>query len=307
MSGTVGPGTRTREDQYTTNKETDFYVSDLAEDALENPFKKDPTTQPISDPDGAALAALLSRKKKPATVDDAEDSELEEQQSDASSPSYIFGDKQSTNANRTPPEEAVESVEPTEASQPANSGRRRSSIKRSQGSLMEKVSGSTGPLDPGTERLSKRARRDEQALIVQPDDNEGEEGAKMRANLIQNGDIIPETDEPTDSEEEAISIAAGDDEIRPKGVAPVPLMDQLSGRDEREEVPKDVGDDYDDVEAKRDDDYDPGDYVRFEDDEDDMEAALSEDGPEFDERLMVDEDELIPEPAENASSARQAI
>ncbi|KAK5658662.1 hypothetical protein OQA88_2058 [Cercophora sp. LCS_1] len=280
-------GTLTRDDQYATKTETDFYVSDAAEDGFENPFSKDPATEPVTDANSAAIAALLSRRQRPAGDGNSDDS-AQEGQSDGSL-NYTVEDKRS----RVDEEERSDVVEP-ETSQLRGTNRRRSSTKRSQDTLLQAVSGSAETLDPEVEHLTKRARKNERALVVEQGDDTDEEAAKMRANLIQNGTIIPESEEPAADEEEIVSIAAGDEYDHPNSVGPVPLMDQLSGRSEREEIPRDVGDIYDDVEAKRDDDYDPGNYARFDDDEDDVAEAMAEDGPEMDERLVCDEDELIP-------------
>jgi len=328
--------TITRAEQYTANPDTDLYVSGLAEDDLgNNPFEQnaDVEDRPATDPDAVAMAALLSRKE------DAEDGvgkEGEPQQGTASTGGvHIVGEKEQAvgrgsektgddaNGSRTngafkegrpastaeaavrEPETGAETDQTkTNADEPR--GQRRSSVKRPQGTLMDTVSGSNlNNLDPEVEHLAKRARRDSRVLVVQPGDNAEEEDAKMRANLLQHGIVPKDNGEKNEKEEDAVSVVAGDDADHPIEVEALPLMNQLSEKKRRDSVPRDVGDDDDDVEAKRDDDYDPGNYARFEDDDDgDAGEDTANDGGEGGEGLVFDEEELVPDPGADAAGVR---
>lgn len=309
-----------RADQYTTNKETDLYIDGLAEDELDegNPFKQISGVAAIADPNDAAVAALLSRKEpeeteeKGAASTPSEEDEPTTPKTDHSPPKGTDGVGKS--ATEQPNDGLAQNLSQAlqeaarQESIPAETERRGSTNKRPRGRLMNAVSEDVDDLDPETQHLVKRARRDSRSLLVQPGDDTAEEKAKMRANLIQRGVIVEEEDDAktSDGEEAAAPDAAGDSADRPVVVKPVPLMDRPNGKSPmyRASMPRDEGDDYSDMEAKGDDDYDPGNYVRFEDDEDDMGEVDEKDKTAVDERLTIDEEELVPGPDEGVPATR---
>jgi len=292
-----------RGEQYTLNKDTDLYVSDLAEEELENPFQQDPTDEVIADPDAAAAAALMSRQDANDEIEPSSGrmQRTETSQNGSMPPSKKRVDENSSEGPAQPHiDEAVDSVDDTpdaESDHNGNARRRRgSSLKRSRNTLIDEIAGNVEEVDPETRHLAKRARRDSHAILVQPGDDIEEEDAKMRANLIQHG-ILPEDDMQTDETDEgASSSALTEDAGDTTEVEPV---EQLDNR--QQNIHKSSGDDDDDIEAKRGDDYDPENYIRFEDDEDDAEEDIAENGPEMDERLMIDEEQLLPGSGDEAS------
>lgn len=282
-------------EQYTLNKGTGLYVSDLAEEELENPFQQDPEDEVITDSNTAAAAVLMNRHGMKGEVQPGSErhqktnalrngslpiAKIEENSSEGFPPPHIDG--------------AVETVDDTldigSNQHGSDPPRRRSSSKRTRNTLIDAISGNVEEIDPEARRLAKRARRDSHAILIRPGDDTKEEDAKMRANLIQHG-ILPNDDVHTDDvDEEASSSASPDEPGDPTDVEPAQDLDNKR----HQSVPKSAGDDYDDVEAKRGDDYDPDNYVRFEDDEDDVEEEIAEDGPGMDERLMIDEEQFLP-------------
>ena len=329
-----------RDAQY-SKEESDLYVSEFAEDGLDegNPFKQDPADQPIADPDAAAVAAVLSRNDGTfEETNDATDgltnaditSAVEERQpgdkeeEDIGNGLKFSSEDGNSNARSvqaqadkdklaeesdesrfaglfTPKEESASASELNER----NPERRQSSPKR-RGPLMDAVAADdVNDSDPEVRRLIKRARRDSRTLLVRPGDGVEEEDAKMRANLDLRGIVIKGNDaEDLEHGDKALDFPAGDDVDRPTEVMPMTLMEKLSEHKDYELIPRDPGDDDDDIEAKRGDDYDVENYEEFEDDQDDMGEEMEEDGPEMDERLMYQEDELIPGRREEVPALR---
>ncbi|KAM7210447.1 hypothetical protein V8F06_014170 [Rhypophila decipiens] len=316
-------GRNTRGPQYTKN-DTDFYVSAAAEDSLvdeddsHNPFKQDPTQQPILDPDEAALAALNGTCTTSNTGPKVASTVVPE-------PTLGEGVKKAE-------EESPADDNPGEGS---SKERRRSSAKRSRAdsSLDAEEAGepfesedaeSSQPVD----KKACRHRDSDNPLVIKPDDTVQDEDRKMRANMQRVGtEIDPEDDRDQNKDQQdnggrtnnsTTAEESVDDDFdlskstdpnnkeendqlkrRPptksdNEVKPVPLMDQLTlpktSDEVNQEIPRDVGDDDDDIEAKMDDDYDVENYAEYEDDQDDVGQEMKEDGPDMDERLMVDEE-----------------
>jgi hypothetical protein len=99
------------------------------------------------------------------------------------------------------------------------------------------------------------------ALLVRPNDDAQEEERKMRANASIRG-VADDDDEPL-RKEKRVDHAAEVERMKPKGYDPTPTKDV----DDRGKKVED-----DDIEAKRHDDYDVGNYAEFEDDDDDVES-----------------------------------
>ncbi|KAK4213869.1 hypothetical protein QBC37DRAFT_422256 [Rhypophila decipiens] len=298
-------GRTTRGPQYSKDdNDTNLYISAAGEDQLDddahNPFKQD-FSQPIPDPDDAALAALAGRYTPPQNTSNTSD--------------HVTGDKR-------------ERASPGLASTPPD-------LTHSEGSSHEDHEPGDGDED-GRPAKKRRRKYSESSrdLLVQPGDDVEEEDRKMRANLQRFGSTVEEEvesrndadpaseghDQGLSAEntkpEDAASNVPADETTRPSesdatdvvGVEPVPLMDQLGdgpggmkkesmvipddddeGTEKSEEVKED-----DDIEPKEGDDYDVENYAVFEDDQDDAGQELEEDGPDMDERQMINEEELVP-------------
>ncbi|KAK1756982.1 hypothetical protein QBC47DRAFT_174080 [Echria macrotheca] len=276
-----------REEQYTTNKETDLYISRAAEDSLDegNPFITQPfspttttkDTELITDPDEAAVAALLSRD----TESDG-DAEGDEDDDDDDGPNYVT-DPPATGATIIRDEENVDRSKGITGQHDEYREFLRMK-KRSRDS--PSLPAAYPKKEEEEDHLAKRARHghdnddDDRDPLIEPGDDVEDEEAKMRgANLIRNG-IFPASDKDGDEGgDEKDEDGEGDEEeekvnpVEEVSVEPVPLMDQKAEGKKELDIPgggvprPEVGDVYDDVEAKRDDDYDPGDYARFEDDD----------------------------------------
>ncbi|KAM7183373.1 hypothetical protein V8F20_012641 [Naviculisporaceae sp. PSN 640] len=323
-------GRTIRGPQYTKN-DTDFYVSAAAEDPLaaeddsRNPFKQDPTQQPILDPDEAALAALNGTYTS---------SNVGPKVASTAAPEATLGEGVKTTPAKSQADNANENVEDNHG-EGLSIERRRSSTKRSRADSSLDADEADEPSETeedaessqGVAKKARRHRDSDNALVIQPDDTVEEEDRKMRANLQLVGtDIDREDDRDQDKDqqdngdranisrstadaEETVdddyNLSTSEDQQKRRQptksdneVKPVPLMDQLTlpktaekvvSADNRE-IPRDVGDDDDDIEAKRDDDYDVENYAEYEDDQDDVGQEMEEDGPDMDERLMVDEE-----------------
>ncbi|KAM7197546.1 hypothetical protein V8F33_005512 [Rhypophila sp. PSN 637] len=298
------PGRTTRGPQFSKDdNDTDLYISAAGEDQLNddahNPFKQD-FSQPISDPEDAALAALAGRYTPPKSTSDT-----------------VTGDKR-------------EHASPGPASTPPD-------LAHSESSSHEEHEPGHEDENRPAKRRRKKYSESSRDLLVQPGDDVEEEDRKMRANLQRIGSTVEEeVDQPKggegvsdeNSHGEKLSLPAGnpaskdaapsapaDETNRPSesdatdlvGVEPVPLMDKLGDGpgdtkeestvipddDEGTEKPEEAEED-DDIEPKEGDDYDVDNYAVFEDDQDDAGQELEEDGPDVDERQMINEEELVP-------------
>ncbi|KAK3315861.1 hypothetical protein B0H66DRAFT_272663, partial [Apodospora peruviana] len=281
-----------RDDQYTKN-DTGLYVSELAEDGLEegNPFLQqdddddvlaDTSTGQLDQNDPKAIAALLGR-----------------------------------NADALPDETAdgVESAVDAESDNNGAPSDQHSPPKRRRSSPLEAVTSDEAVLeiegqDPEVRRLIKRARHDSQALLVKPGDDVSEEEAKMRANLELHGTSIVEEEREEKEGERPLALNGTEEnqdversveetEVEPGTFGRKRLQDD--DNEEERGIERDDGDEDDDIEDKGGDDYDVENYANFEDDQDDVGQEMEELGPEVDERLVVDEDELAPGAADEAA------
>ncbi|KAK4124433.1 hypothetical protein N657DRAFT_633524 [Parathielavia appendiculata] len=269
-----------RAEQYTKN-ESDLYVSGLAEEGLDegNPFQQDAEDEPITDPDEAAVAAVLSRDENAAP--DAKDYNGGHDQAEHSH------QPRSTNIFIPKEESAVgselEDVNSDLAARPPEHVE--SSSKHGRAEDADAIGDAADEFDRDVQRLVKRARHDSRALLIKHGDDVEEQECKMHANLDLRAPVI-ENDEHKDNENGSQQTGENDFD-RPKEVAPMPRIEQLSGHKDHESVPRDAGDEDDDVETKGGDDYDVENYAEFEDDDDDME------GPTRDtvgsEELVIDE------------------
>ncbi|KAK3309405.1 uncharacterized protein B0T15DRAFT_506189 [Chaetomium strumarium] len=278
-----------RAEQYTKN-ESDLYVDGLAEEGLDegNPFKQNAADAPITDPDDAAVAALMSRDEDAAPEDEKDNSGDQDQDQHLNQPrtTNIFL-RQDEPPTAVAPEDAnIDLSGPHERRKPD------SSSKHSRAVVGDPIGDATDKSDPDPEanRLIKRARRDSRALVIQPDDDAEEQDRKMRANADLRDPDTEDAKSKVEDDESETRQTAEDDFDRPNEVAPMPLLDKISQHKDHEPVPRDATDQDDDIETKGGDDYDVENYAEFEDDDDDME------GPARDtvgnEELMVDENEL---------------
>ncbi|KAK0639517.1 hypothetical protein B0T16DRAFT_497591 [Cercophora newfieldiana] len=264
-------------------KDTDLYVSELAEDALDdgNPFKQAASAEAVADPDDAALAAILSvmrsrgktrsnqtrpskalkaEKERASNVDEPRFSRLFGQLGESAVPSSGAsqdpGHGQDRKHKLSPPKDHEETALTDDTS-----------------------SDEVDDSDPEVRRLIKRARKDGRSLLIKPDDDEKEEDKKMRVNKELFTTTFDEDDdedgqpdlakEPSERAglENEINYAAGDEASRPTEATPIPLMEELGDHKHHEAIPRDPGDTDDDFEPKEGDDYDADNYEKFEDDD----------------------------------------
>ncbi|KAK4447149.1 hypothetical protein QBC34DRAFT_410532 [Podospora aff. communis PSN243] len=265
-----------RSDQF-TKEETDMYVDNLAEDNLDggNPFKQ-PANQTIADPDEAAMAAVLSRSLNEDEDDKPTKSEHQPTIDKAKEKSVPGTEETPSTVSDEPRFSGLfNTSEPTAQDLPAEETTHSQNRKHSRSSpseataLTSDTSSEVDDSDPEVRRLIKRARKDSRSLIIQPGDDEKEEEMKMRANVDLIGTAIDEEDiQPKNSQnaEENVDFVAGDEASRPTEATPIPLMDKLGEQEEHEAIPLDPGDE-EDIEPKEGDDYDVGNYEKFEDDD----------------------------------------
>ncbi|KAK4113430.1 hypothetical protein N656DRAFT_778197 [Canariomyces notabilis] len=278
-----------RDEQYTKNK-SDQYVDGLAEEGLEegNPFQQNAADdQLILDPNEAAVAAVMSRDENAATASKGSTNDMKR---DDAQFRHLNQPKTTNIFLRQNSAESSMTTEPddTDVERGGSPERRGSSAKHPRSIVDDATGDASNESDPEVRRLVKRARGDDgRAVIIQPDDDVEEQDRKMQANFdVRN----PGYDHDHEIDENEPRQTAEEDFDRPTEVAPMPLVDKISEHRDHDPVPRDADDQDDDIETKRDDDYDVENYAEFEDDDDDME------GPARDtvgnEELLIDEDEL---------------
>lgn len=281
-----------RAEQYTKN-ESDLYVDGLAEEGLDegNPFSQNAADKPISDPDGAAAAALMSRHENGKDSDGKHNqAEVTQHRNQPRTTNIFLRQGDSPDASESEPKETnIDLAEPFERRKSLPSKHSRTEAQAAVDAIDDAADGK--PSDPELGRLAKRPRRDSRALLIQPDDDAKEEDRKMRANMeSRRGPAVDDDNaEHWDDGGEARQTAE-DDFDRPTEVAPMPLMDKISQHKDHEPVPRDAADQDDDIETKRGDDYDVENYEEFEDDDENMEEPARD--TVGNEESIIQEDEL---------------
>ncbi|KAK4239299.1 hypothetical protein C8A03DRAFT_32637 [Achaetomium macrosporum] len=247
----------------------------------EDPFQNKAADEPITDPNEAAVAALMSRDEN-AVPEGKDHSGNQDQTQHLNQPrtTNIFLRQGESALASEPKGINIDLAEPFE--------RRESSSKHSPALVGDAIGDAAPESDPEISRLAKRARRDSRTLLIRPDDNVKEQHRKMRANLDLCDPAIEEDENPDDKKEPRQAVEDGFD--RPTEVAPMPLVDKISQHKDHEPVPRDATDQDNDIEAERGDDYDVENYAEFEDDDDDMEAPARD--TVGNEELLVAEDKL---------------
>jgi len=300
---------KTLGDNQFTKEQSDMYVSEFAEEGLDerNPFKQATTDQPIADANDAAIAAVLSRSEESAErpIEPTEQglpTEKRKAQSAASQteeiPTPQVDEARFDGLFSPAPNSAVVASTSADTQEDHSLDRkhRRSSSKGSPNPLLDAIATDAvndDDDDPEVQRLIKRARQDSRTLLIRPGDNERDEDNKMRANSDMRSTAYREDEEDdnvkgnSDRSEQEVDYAAGDEADRPTEAKPMTLMEKLSEHKDHDPIPRDPGDEDDDIEAKEGDDYDAENYEKFEDDQDGMGETVAEDGPDMDERLLV--------------------
>ncbi|KAK0622533.1 hypothetical protein B0T14DRAFT_513997 [Immersiella caudata] len=272
-----------------TKEETDMYVSELTEDNLDdgNPFKQG-SAEPVVDADEAAMAAVLSRSLKEDQMDEATES-IESNRDPANEKGMdVSAALQFQEHPATDPDEprfsglfstSGESADHDllqDSNRPQKRKYSRSSSTNDGTALTDDTTTSSGvdDSDPEVRRLIKRACKDSRSLLIQPDDSEKEGERKMRANVDLVGTVDEgedeqangKMDENSDANDE-IDFAASDEASIPSEAKSLTLMEKLGEGKEHKPIPRDPGDEDDDIEVKEGDDYDVENYEKFEDDD----------------------------------------